>query len=467
MKVNQIYSTLNSVAKQMWGENALTVVDDRDVISMGKLVLSSDVEKDNFLGVLTDRIGKTIIRTLDLELEFPKLLRNSFEWGAILQKISIQPIPVKEQRAYMVGENDFVPNQFAIDKPSVSQKFFTDSDAWEFDLSIPDRLLSTAFLNAEAFGAFIDGIMSALNDSMTMSLNNMAHMAINNLIAEKLKSGNAVINVLKDYNTKAGTSYTSLEEEMDDKEFYRYTGMVIRNVLKYMSKPSKLYNTEGMVRATARDNANVFMSSDVWSGYTTYLSADTFHDELVNLDGFVEFTTLQATGVNDVPNVTNNTKINVIPASNADNDNTEVIGKGIICLITDREAIGIGYEDMFRAVDRNNRNRYTNYTAGACMQYYNDMGENSCLICAHTDGISVNRSTITFANPSADTVTITATTSPVGKTVTWKTSDSDVATVSSGVVTPIGKGSCLITAEVVIDGVKYIGTTSVTVTANS
>ena len=46
MKINQVYSTVNSIAKQMWGQNALTVVDARDIISMGQTVLNSENEKD-------------------------------------------------------------------------------------------------------------------------------------------------------------------------------------------------------------------------------------------------------------------------------------------------------------------------------------------------------------------------------------------------------------------------------------
>lgn len=466
MKVNQVYSTVNSIAKQMWGQNALTVVDARDIISMGKTVLSSETERDNFLSILADRIGTTILRTLDLELDFPNLLRHSYEWGAIISKINIQPFEAKQQKAWLVGSDGFTPNQFDIDKPNVTQTFFKDANAFEFDVTIPDTMLKTAFISAEEFGAFVDGIMASISDSMVMALNNMSYVAIDNFIAEKLKAGNGVFNVLTGYNAQASTSYTSLTEALDDKEFYRYLGMSIRNIIKYMAKPSKLYNTGGMVRATARDNMHVILSSDVMSGFTSYLSADTFHDELVAIDGYAEFVTLQATGVSGIPTIAGNTQINVIPASNADNDNTAVTAKGIIGVICDREAIGIGYDDMFNAVDRNNRNRYSNYTYGCTRQWFNDLSESGVVIIANTDGISVDKSTLTFANSSASTQAITATTSPAGQTVTWKSSNTAVATVSSGTVTPVGAGTCTITATAVIDGVAYKAVTTVTVGAS-
>lgn len=463
MTVKQIYSLINSMASQMWGDSAITANDYRGVISMGESVLATNTSKEQFLGVLADRIGATILRTLDLELDFPNLLRNSFEWGAIIQKINIQPFSAQAQKAWNVGDNDFTPNQFDVDKPTVTQTFFKDANAWEFHVTIPDQMLKTAFTSAEAFGAFVDGIMSALSDSMIMALNNMSYGCISNFIAEKVQAGNGVINALQDYNEQFSKSYTSLAEAVLDKEFCRYVDMIMKNAIKYMSKPSKLYNTGGMVRATARDNAHILISSDFATASEVYLQADTYWKDLVALPGYKEFVSLQGTGNDGMPNISENTKISVIPASNAANNNNNVIVNGVIAIIADREAFGIGYDDRFTAVDRNNRNRYSNYTSGATLQYFNDLSENGIVIIANNEGLSVDKTSLTFANSSAADQTITATTSPAGETVTWKSSKTSVATVSGGVVSAAGTGSCNITAEVTINGIKYTKVIPVTV----
>lgn len=468
MNVKQVKTLVNSMASQMEGITGLTANDMRDVIQLGKAVLSTDTNRDAFLGVLADRIGTTVVRTLDLELEFPALLRNSFEWGAIISKINIQPFDAQDQGAWNVGKVDFTPTNFKIDKPVVKQVFITNAVAFEFDVTIPDTMLKQAFINEQSFGAFIDGIMSALSDSMVIALNNLARGAIANLVAEKIKSGNGVVDVLSMYNTQAGKSYTSLAEAMDDKEFYRYTSMIVRNIIKYMSQPSALYNVgdasgNPMIRATQRDNMHVILSSDYVSGANSYLSSDTFWKELVALPNYKEFISLQATGTGTIPTLENNTSINVIPASNASNVNTAITAEGIIGIIADREAIGIGYDDRFTATDRNNRNRYTNYTSGATLQFYNDLSENAVIICAVGGGLSLDKSTLTFASSAADAQTVTATTTPAGETVTWSTSDAEVATVASGVVTPAGAGTCTISATTVIQGVTYVKKVSVTV----
>ena len=50
---------------------------------------------------------------------------------------------------------------------------------------------------------------------------------------------------------------------------------------------------------------------------------------------------------------------------------------GIVGVMADRESIFTTWRDMFTATDRNNRNRYTNYTAGCGLSYGVDLSENA------------------------------------------------------------------------------------------
>ena len=59
---------------------------------------------------------------------------------------------------------------------------------------------------------------------------------------------------------------------------------------------------------------------------------------------------------------------------------------------------------------------------------------------------------------------ITASTNPTDATVTWSTSDSGVATVDNGTVTPVSEGSATITAKETVSGTDYTATVAVTVT---
>ncbi len=60
--------------------------------------------------------------------------------------------------------------------------------------------------------------------------------------------------------------------------------------------------------------------------------------------------------------------------------------------------------------------------------------------------LTLNTGSIQFTNLSG-TSTLTATTTPLNQNVTWSSSDTSVATVSNGIVTPVGYGMAVITAK--------------------
>lgn len=77
-------------------------------------------------------------------------------------------------------------------------------------------------------------------------------------------------------------------------------------------------------------------------------------------------------------------------------------------------------------------------------------------------GIALNKSRATVA--VGDTLTLSATTYPAGSTVTWDSTDDDVATVSGGVVTGVAAGYAVITASITESTVTYTDICTVTVT---
>ena len=76
--------------------------------------------------------------------------------------------------------------------------------------------------------------------------------------------------------------------------------------------------------------------------------------------------------------------------------------------------------------------------------------------------ISTHAASIT----EGDTITLTAVTNPASQTVTWSSSDTSVATVTSGgVVEGVAEGNAIITATITVSGVAYTDTCTVVVAA--
>lgn len=374
MKVFQNSTLINSAVKQMWGQDAPTVQNVSELVSLGEKILSSDTNKEQFLGVLADRIKRTVIRTLDNSIDMPKIFMDYESYFGIMQKITVRPMLSQNDNSWNISEDDYTSTIWEINKPDVSQTFFNNLSAFTIPLTVPDTMLKSAFMDGD-MDAFIAGIFNSIESSLVMLLNALAHLAITNLIAERVKT-NKHINLLSLYNSAMGTTLTTAKA-LFDADFLRYSSMIIRNYINYLRHPSVLYNDGTEVRATQRDNMHVLMLSDFVSAFNIYLQSSTFHNELTQLPLYDEVTFWQSVG-NTVPSFTNNSSINIIPASELnETKKTAVTQSGIVCVLADRQALGTTLVEDWTGADRNNRERYTNYTYGANRGYFNDLSENA------------------------------------------------------------------------------------------
>lgn len=81
-----------------------------------------------------------------------------------------------------------------------------------------------------------------------------------------------------------------------------------------------------------------------------------------------------------------------------------------------------------------------------------------------TPSVTLDKDTLALT-VGGDSATLVATTIPAGETVTWTSSDDNVATVTSGgVVAPVAAGTATITATITVDTHDYTDTCAVTVT---
>ena len=383
MQINQVYSLANDINAQMFGDSAVAVNDLSGLIAMGKNVMSGST--DSFFKLLIDRVGKVIIRRLDAELQFPNLMRNEFEWGAAIQKITVDVFDMRSNTDFTVTDVGFTPTLLDGDVPVIHQTFFTGADTWAVQKKFQEQELFTAFTSAEAFGAFVDAVAAAFIDSMTLTVNNMARTAINNFMAEKIKAGNGVINIADLWNaTNPTVPVVHASDALLNKDFLRFSTNVIRKYMKYIAVPNVNYNVDGILRATQRDNLNFFCLTEYIAALESFLDSDTWHTEFVDIGegGFNEVPYWQGNldSNSDVNEVDCVSSIKVTPSSEEGQlSPTDVEQSGIIALMADRQAIFTGIDKRRSAAFYNPIDDYTVTKMSALIQYCNDMSENGLL----------------------------------------------------------------------------------------
>ena len=376
MKVTQVYSVVNSLQSQLFGDSAVAVTDTRGLRALGDQILGSS-GMDKFVNALVDRIGKTIVRTLDTKVEFPDLMRNEFEFGAILAKYSFNIPNADENTAWNIADPSFTPDQFDVTIPDVKAIYFTGTATWRVRATIPDDpMLNSAFDSAQNMAAFISGITDAMEKSMILKINAVSRAAIASMIAEKADLGSAaVINVLTVYNSTHTPTLTA-SQALESPDFLRWLAYFTKMTIGYLDTESTLYNEQfpdgtKVPRRTSRENMHVWIHDIITAANSVFLQSDTYHRELVEMPMFKSIKLWQGSGTTVIPDPADTMTIHVTAESGDDVECTYVIG----CL-ADREALGVGKYHVKVATDRNNINGYTNYATMANIMHYVDLTEN-------------------------------------------------------------------------------------------
>ena len=375
--VNQLYAVLNSVAAQALGSAAVAVTDTRSMVALGDAVLSSGDNKDAFVGVLMDRIGRTIVSMRAYNPDgIDPLIKKPFDYGCVLQKIYVDLEDANANNEWNIGSGEYTPSFAPVFKPDVRQKLFNGINTWEYDWTVPDNILKTAFISEENMSAFFASQAMAMDNSLKLSLENAGNMVRATGAAYHIENaGPTAINLLAEYLTIHQSSTLTEDTCLFDKDFLRYAAMRILNVTKYMRRMSRVWNLEGFARHTEKDLAIVTLLQDFDAAETMYLQSDTFHDELVALEGYNVVPYWQGAGTSSTAYTFD--ELSAIKVKIKDGASSKDVSQtGVVAIVHDVEALGTTLYEIEQSTQRNNKDRYTDYFTHANIGYFFDPSEN-------------------------------------------------------------------------------------------
>ena len=370
--VNQIFNIVNDVAKQTFGEKAISVVDTSTLVALGDAVLKSDENTENFTNTLVDRIGKTVFSTRAYTTDNAEgMVREPFEYGCILQKIYVDLPDAKENNSWEIGKGNYTPTFAPVIKPTLKQKLFNKQTTWEIDVTIPDFMLRTAFTSATEMAVLIDAIFTSMENMMQIALENNKNLTRANFIASKLHSNKpcGAINLLNLYNTLTSQTLT-VDACMRDLGFLKWSTQQINLWAKRLSKMSTLFNDEGYKRFTPQSDLIVNVLQDYDSAINSYLQSDTYHNEMTKIaSSYSTVPYWQGSGLNYTFDDTSKIDVKI-------DETTTITESGIIAVLYDRDAMGVTITERRGTTQRNNKDEYTDYFNKATYGYFNDLSEN-------------------------------------------------------------------------------------------
>lgn len=370
MQVKQIYDIMNTVTNEIIGKSDLVAEDLSNIIDVGKELLDN-TSVDNYVKTLVNRIGKVIFVSRPYSGNVPSVLMDSWDYGAVVEKISAEMPEAKENASWdLTDGTDYSPNVFY--KPTVSTKFFNNKVTFEIDMSFTEMQVKESFSSATEVNSFLSMLYNAVEKSFTVKVDGLIMRTINNMIGETLnadKTSNVkAVNLLKMYNDKFGTTLTA-EKSITDKEFIRFASMTMALYTDRMSRLSTLFNIGGKNRFTSTDMLHVVMLSDFKASANSYLQSDTFNNEFTKLPNAETVPYWQGSGTDFA--------FNKVSAINVKTSSGKTVSKsGILAVMFDRDAVGVTNLNKRVTTNYNPKGEFYNNFFKLDCGAFNDLNEN-------------------------------------------------------------------------------------------
>lgn len=371
MKVTQIATILNDVQQEIIGESAVTTEDLTNVVDMGKQILEA-TDVDNYVRKLIDKVGRMIFVDRVYNSTAPDILTDSWEYGSAMQKVRCEmPDAVENDSWKLTNGQSYDP--FVFTAPDVQSKFYDSKVTYEVQMSFTEMQVKSAFNSPAEMNSFFAMIENRIRFKLTLSNDILKTRTVNNLIAEKIHNKNNVVNLLTMYNAEFTQTLTAAHALMD-KDFLRYAIGKIKEYIKYIQRPSMLFNDGGYTTFTPESDMKMVLLSRFVNTAEVYLQSDTFHNDLVKLNGYSEVPYWQGSGTSETFDFAEISKIDVTTASG-----NKVSQTGIIGTIFDRDACMVCNANPRVTSIYNPKGEYWNYFYKYDASYFNDTMEN-CVV---------------------------------------------------------------------------------------
>lgn len=376
MKVEQIYQIVNQMQQEILGnvpEGTAVAEDLTNVVDVGKQ-LFDNTSVDNYVRKLIDHIGKVIFVNRPYAGRAPSVRMDGWEYGAVLQKVDMG-IPKAEENPTWMLQNGQTYNQ---DKFTVAEditiKFYSNKTTFEVAFSFAEEQVKSAFSNVEQLNGFFSMIYTQIDTSMTIAMDGLIMGVINNFTANVYNAGGAqAVNLLAEYKKVRPDSIVTAATAMYDLDFIKYAAYQFKMFSRRIGNASTVFNLGKRVRHTPRDRQKIIMLDAFADAADVYLQSDTFHDEFTKLPEADVVSFWQGSGetyaFEDV------SQIHIIPAT-ADGNGEETTIDGLVCVMFDREALGVNNYNRRNTTHYNGHGEFINTWFKMDAQYFNDFNEN-------------------------------------------------------------------------------------------
>ena len=376
LKNEQVAQLCNDSLKNTLGENAVILTEDlSNVVDVGTSLANANAYK-NFLENLMVATSKYIFRYRKYESKAPNVLRDSEEYGQLIQKIKSKLPALSDNQSWDLVDNaSYDDNVYIANDAEVT--IFKDRVAFEVRKSITNDQIKNAFTNARELGSFVSMQFGLVQNRLTLAIDDLIYMTINNFIGELIHANKNVVHLLTDYKANVPGADQTLTSDTCwyDEGFLVYAGSQIMDYVGLLQRYSTQFNAEGFESFTPESLLHAYLSSKFVANMGSYAKANTFNEEYLKLPRHEKFEFLQGLGDKSIKD---RTSIDIKVAS----DGTAIKKSYILGFLFDHDALGVNHDKPSVETKYVRSGQFTNYWYKEVLGFFNDLSENAVLFIA-------------------------------------------------------------------------------------
>ena len=271
MLITQTKEILHTIATEMLGPDNTIVTENLENLQDIGNELITQQNVDTYVKKLVDKIGKVVFKNRLLNSTAPSLLVDSWEYGAILQKVRMKLIPAEENDAVKLVDGQSY-NQDVFHQPTVSATFYSKEITFEVPISYTTEQLKSSFNSESELNGFYNLLETTVQNSLTVKTDALIMRTINYRIGKTYTKGleSQKINLLAGYNKVSGRELT-VANCFHDEEFLKYAIAEIKNYQDRLKLPTSVFNDKKEEAFTPVQNQKLVLLSDFKNTVDTHL----------------------------------------------------------------------------------------------------------------------------------------------------------------------------------------------------
>lgn len=312
--VKDAYAVMNALARQATAQADLAVVDHQSFIDAGTKTLATGTE--NVLGSIYRTIASVVMQSRKYNGKFGLINASEDQFNTRKAKISVYAADNEASGAFNTdlytniadgqGDGDGAGSMWEQKLPKVLERFFLSEAAWDKHYTTPLAQLQSAFNDEATFVAFMNAVMTEIENDVESTLESRNRALVADRIAgvyaqvnsaTPTLGGECAVDLIKYFNDECGTTYTRaeiLQEHLT--EFMELFVAKIKIDSDRLEERSKLYHnpytiTEdgvdyNILRHTPKSMQKLMLFSEFITKAKTRVMPEIFNPDYLSLENY-------------------------------------------------------------------------------------------------------------------------------------------------------------------------------------